>query len=91
MILVTVSGIFIHKSYLVIVSMAYWNTTKEYTEDLKCIQSKSEFLRFRVDPGFSLLPYSLSSVKLIIDAKYLNLWPLYNLNQIISVQKVVFR
>lgn len=52
--------------------MAYWNMTKEYTENMKCTQSKSGSVRFRVLPGFSLLPYSLSSVKLI-DAKYLNL------------------
>lgn len=70
--------------------MSYWNTTKEYTENLKCAQSKSASVRFTVFPGLSLRPYSLSSVK-PIDAKYLKLRPLYNLNQIISMQNIDFR
>lgn len=68
--------------------MAYWNATKEYTEKLKGAQSKSQSVRFRVLPGYSLLPYSLSSVKLI-DAKYLTLRPPYNLNYFCA--KVDFR
>lgn len=41
---------------------------------------------FRDLTGFLLLSCSLSSVKLI-DIKYLNLVPLYNINQIICVEK----
>lgn len=37
-------------------------------------------MRFGALPGFSLLPYSLPSVKLI-DVKYLNLQPLYDLKK----------